>query len=216
MASLYVYAVSYDLGFAPNPFGGLCSLACCKPKIREKAKHGDWIVGLSGTKLKPAMRCVFGMVVTADITFDDYWSDTAFAQRRPKRNGSLKKLVGDNIYHRDAIDTPWQQEDSVHSLQDGQQCALNTTHDTRVNRVLLSNRFIYFGSAAALVPQGVRNAMNYPKNSRDYRIFDAEAARPLINWLEPQLIVRPNVVVADPIDFVKATKRYSANLQKLI
>lgn len=216
MANVYVYAVSYDLGFAPNPFGGLCSLACCKPKIREKAQLGDWIIGLTGTKLPPAMRCVFAMVVTADVTFDAYWSDPVFSSRRPKRNGSYKKLVGDNIYHRITSGAPWQQEDSVHSLPNGQQNAINTSHDTRINRVLLSSRFIYFGSSAALVPANVRNSMGYAKNARDYRRFDTTTARSLIRWLEPQIVERPNFVVADPIDFSSSTKRYSPELQKLI
>lgn len=71
MASVYVCALSYDLGFAPNPFGGLCSLACCKPQIRARAGLGDWIIGLTSTKLPPVMRCVFGMVVTGDTAIMD-------------------------------------------------------------------------------------------------------------------------------------------------
>ena len=44
---LYSYIVAHDGGFAPNPFWGYCTLANCKPKIRQTAKVGDWIVGLS-------------------------------------------------------------------------------------------------------------------------------------------------------------------------
>lgn len=216
MVSAYIYAVSYDLGFAPNPFGGLCSLACCKPQIRARARAGDWIVGMTGTKIPPALRCVFGMVVTADTTFDDYWTNPDFASRRARRNGSPKKQVGDNIYHRLAPDMPWIQEDSVHSRVDGSQCDLNTSHDTRVDRVLLSSRFVYFGSAAPPLPAGVRNALGYDRNPRDYRRYDAEDARALIDWLEPQLESSRNQVVADPIDFASGSKRYSARHQKMI
>jgi hypothetical protein len=216
MASVYVYAVSYDLGFAPNPFGGLCSLACCKPQIRARAGLGDWIIGLTSTKLPPVMRCVFGMVVTGDTTFDDYWAHPDFATRRPKRNGSQKKQVGDNIYHRDAPGAHWTQEDSVHSLDDGSQCALNTAHDTRINRVLLSKRFVYFGAAAPPVPPAVIHSLGYDKNPRDYRRFDAAEAGALIGWLEPQLTAQPNTVLADPIDFASTSKRFSATLQKLV
>lgn len=215
-ASVYVYAVSYDLGFAPNPFGGLCSLACCKPNIRKRARHGDWVIGLTGSKLKPAQRCVFSMVVTGDTTFDGYWAHPDFATRRPKRNGSPKKQVGDNIYHRDTPDAPWLQENSVHSLEDGTQCALNTAHDTRINRVLLSDRFIYFGSSAPLLPSSVLKQLGYSKNVRDYRRFDASDARALIEWLEPQMVERPNAVLADPIDFAFSFKRFSSSLKKLV
>jgi hypothetical protein len=216
MADVYVYAVSYDLGFAPNPFGGLCSLACCKPNIRQRAKRGDWIVGLTGTKLKPALRCVFGMVVTDDMTFDAYWAHADFASRRPKRNGTAKKLVGDNIYHRPAIDAPWIQEDSVHSLPAGGQCPLNTSHDTRINRVLLSDRFIYFGASAPEVPPATLEKLLYKKNPRDYRRFEGEEGRALIDWLEPQLAARPHAVLNDPIDFESCAMRFSPSLQRMV
>jgi len=32
---LYLYTMTYDSGFAPNPFHGICTLACCKPGIRR-------------------------------------------------------------------------------------------------------------------------------------------------------------------------------------
>ena len=216
MADVFVYAISYDLGFAPNPFGGLCSLACCKPNIRQRASCGDWIIGLTGTKLKPEKRCVFGMVVTGDMTFDEYWAHPDLVTRRPKQNGSRKKQVGDNIYHRVTADVPWVQEDSVHSLQDGTQCPLNTQHDTRVDRVLLSERFIYFGASAPPVPPAVLSALGYSKNARDYRRFDADEARPLFDWLEPLLSAQPNTVIADPINFDSSSKRFSASLKRMV
>ena len=215
MASVYLYAISHDLGFAPNPFGGVCTLACCKPNIRDRANHGDWIIGLTGTKLAPAMRCVFAMVVTGDVTFEAYWDHPEFGSRRPKRNGSDKKLVGDNIYHRNAAQEAWIQEDSVHSLPDGTQCPLNTAHDTRVNRVLLSRRFIYFGAVAPSLPNKVRDAMDYKRNPRDYCRFDIADAESVLAWLEPQMEAHSNAVLADPINFDDSFKRYSATLQRV-
>ena len=35
MAKGYSYIITRDYGFAPNPFGGVCTLATCKPKIRK-------------------------------------------------------------------------------------------------------------------------------------------------------------------------------------
>ena len=32
---VYEYVMTSDSGFAPNPFHGTCTLACCKPKIRK-------------------------------------------------------------------------------------------------------------------------------------------------------------------------------------
>lgn len=215
-ASLYAYAVTHDLGFAPNPFGGLLSLANCKPNIRARAKNGDWIVGFTGVKLRPALRCVYAMTVTDERTFDSYWSDPTFLSRRPQRSGTAKSLVGDNIYHRLSPCDPWMQEDSVHSLTNGTQCQLNTAHDTRINRVLLSNDFVYFGSAAPLLPVAVRAATGYYRNPRDYRRFDLADAKPLINWLAPQKAAFPNQIVADPINFTSSAMRYSQTLQRLV
>jgi hypothetical protein len=216
MAGVYVYAVSYDLGFAPNPFGGLCSLACCKPNIRQRANPGDWVIGLTGTKLPPALRCVFALVVTGEMTFETYWDHPDFMTRRPKRNGTPKKQVGDNIYHRAGPDAGWIQEDSVHSLRDGSQCSLNTEHDTRVNRVLLSDRFVYFGASAPALPLDLRQTLGYRKNARDYRRFEGDEARALIGWLQPMMLARPNTVVADPIDFASSSKRFSATLKRMV
>ncbi len=216
MASAFLYAVSYDLGFAPNPFGGLCSLACCKPNVRARAKEGDWVVGLTGTKIKPELRCVFAMTVTRIISFDDYWTGEEFNTRRAIRNGTPKKQVGDNIYHRDDAEVGWTQEDSVHSRVDGTQCPLNTAHDTRVNRILLSDQFVYFGDAAPAMPASVRKALAYHRNPRDYRRYDGAAMEPLIKWLGPQLTANRNAVLSDPIDFASTTKRFSSTLQRLI
>jgi hypothetical protein len=216
MTSIYMYAVSYDLGFAPNPFGGLCSLACCKPDIRERAQVGDWIIGLTGTKIPPAMRVVFAMLVTSDMTFDQYWAAPEHLPRRPKRNGTQKKLVGDNIYHRDTKDSPWQQQDSVHSLEDGTQSADNTDHDTRINRVLLSTEFVYFGSLAEALPANVSNELNYTRNARNYYRYDALDARALLEWLKTKIAATPRAVLADPINFDQSAQRYDPIRERMI
>src|SRR5262249_28669009 len=53
MPALYSYVVDHDYGFAPNPFGGFCTLAkgkygSNKRNIVEIAEVGDWIVGIGG------------------------------------------------------------------------------------------------------------------------------------------------------------------------
>ncbi|HEV8071318.1 MAG TPA: hypothetical protein VGP76_26630 [Planctomycetaceae bacterium] len=54
MTKPFSYVVDHDLGFAPNPSGGFCSLAKCKfgsakRNIVEMAEEGDWIAG-TGTE----------------------------------------------------------------------------------------------------------------------------------------------------------------------
>ena len=36
---VYEYVMKCDTGFAPNPFYGTCTLACCKPRIRKGFKN---------------------------------------------------------------------------------------------------------------------------------------------------------------------------------
>lgn len=216
MTRIYMYAVSYDLGFAPNPFSGMCSLACCKPRIREHARIGDWIVGMTGTRLSPAMRCIYAMEVTDETTFDDYWANPDYASRKPIRNGSPMTQVGDNIYHRASVQSPWQQEDSVHSLVDGSQSEPNTNHDTRINRVLLSTNYVYLGSLAEPLPQQVVTELDYERNPRDYCWFEAEKAPELVAWLKAKVAADPNRVLADPINFSLSGRRFDPERERMI
>ena len=78
MSKLYIYVVDRDFGFAPNPYHGCCTLATCKPGIRNGAEVGDWVVGMGGSRLEATGRCVFAMRVTRKITFNEYWSSLEF------------------------------------------------------------------------------------------------------------------------------------------
>ena len=53
---IHTYVVQHDKGFAPNPFWGICTLACCKPRIRAKASVGDIILGFDRPKLQDAIK----------------------------------------------------------------------------------------------------------------------------------------------------------------
>lgn len=53
---LFSYVVDHDHGYAPNPFGGFCTLAKCKYGLKrrnivELAEVGDWIAGTGGVVL---------------------------------------------------------------------------------------------------------------------------------------------------------------------
>lgn len=43
--NIFRYIVAYDHGTAPRPYGGVCTLAICKPTIRKAARVGDWVIG---------------------------------------------------------------------------------------------------------------------------------------------------------------------------
>ena len=71
----FMYVVKVDSGFSPNPLGGVCTLACCKPTIRKNANVGDWVIGTSPSP--DAGRLIYAMRVTRGLTFDMYFDDPA-------------------------------------------------------------------------------------------------------------------------------------------
>src|SRR6056297_2740084 len=125
---VFLYAITRDYGFAPNPFHGACTLATCKPRLRKSAKIGDWVIGFTGANLSRDIRFIFCMEVSDKLTFQEYWEDPQFLCKRPVRNGSKMSLVGDNIYHRE--NGKWVQEDSHHSNPDGTLNEHNLKTDT--------------------------------------------------------------------------------------
>ena len=148
--SSYSYKIIRDYGFAPNPFFGFCTLACCKPHIRKKALVDDWIIGTGASGNNLLNRLIFIMKVTEKLSFEEYWNDKRFSKKKPVLNGSLIQLHGDNIYYKES--NSWRQVDSHHSLPDGKLNAENLKQDTSGNYVLISNQFIYLGDNHIEVP----------------------------------------------------------------
>lgn len=153
---LLSYVVARDFGFAPNPFFGACSLATCKPGIRRVANIGEWVVGTGTAQRKRTGYLVFAMRVTEEMTFNQYWNDSRFQQKKPNLRGSKKQAFGDNIYSRNK-DGIWQQINSHHSYADGKQNPLNIRNDTQADRVLLSDDFVYYGGSGPKIPARFRN-----------------------------------------------------------
>lgn len=205
-----MYVVARDFGFAPNPFHNMCTLATCKPVIRRVAEVNDWVVGMGGERLKATGRCIFAMKISAAITFEEYWHDPAYRDKKPKRNGSKKMIVGDNIYSRS--EGVWQQENSHHSFSDGKANPHNVQNDTKTNRVLVSDHFYYFGAGAIVIPPVILHRIEY-KNRRAHRTFSLFEAQPLIAFIESNY--EANKLVGDPFDFGSASARYSAGDDKL-
>lgn len=209
-----MYVVDRDFGFAPNPFHGYCTLATCKPGIRQEAKVKDWVIGMGGSRLKATGRCIFAMRVTEEITFNEYWTNSIFFDKRPIRNGSQKMMVGDNIYYHDSASNKWTQADSHHSNADGSTNLHNLNKDTRVNRVLISRHFFYFGMEAPAVPNDLLTTIGY-QNGRGHRVFSdkIDGISSLIEWLYKQGSL--NQVIGDPFDFSDSEKRYSTDNDRI-
>ena len=123
-------------------------------------------------------------------------------------------MVGDNIYHYDAVRNEWHQADSHHSNADGSANLHNVRNDTAADRVLLSKHFFYFGRHAPAVPAHLLAALGF-RNGRNYRVYDQPAAGGFIDWLRDQFASSLNMVTADPFDFAASAKRYSVADNKI-
>jgi hypothetical protein len=180
---LFSYVVARDFGFAPNPFGGFCTLATCKPDIRSGAKIGNWIVGTGSATNNQQGYLIFSMRVDEICSFDEYWNDPRFQIKKPDLAGSSVRAFGDNIYH--LAGKEWIQADSHHSYSDGSTNKLNVARDTKADRVLISNEYSYFGTAAVKIPEKLRNFSGYDlcKTGPGFR-SDApeEMIREFISW----------------------------------
>jgi len=214
MANIYIYVVDRDLGFAPNPFHGICTLATCKPRIRNSANIGDWVFGIGGNSLKAKGKCVFAMKITRKMTFNEYWENPEFNSKKPVRNGTKTMLLGDNIYFYDGENKLWKQAHSHHSNPDGSLNTYNKNRDTQSYNVLLSKHFYYFGISAPLIPVEIFKNIGY-KNGINHRKYTMEQAIELVEWLEGQHADCLNIVLSDPFNFDKSEAHYSVETNKI-
>lgn len=193
MSRLFSYTVRVDDGAAANPFGGICTLAICKPRIRRVAKPGDWIVGLGSSNAPSgdlAGHVVYAMCVTEVHTLAEY--DKLAPQKIPDITSlDMHKRLGDGIYDYSQGDRPTQRP-GVHA--EG-----NRKTDLCGKNVLMSEDFYYFGDRAIRLPedllpichqtQGQKSTLNQP-------YFDA-----FVSWIHSmglkkgQLYGRPDHVI---------------------
>jgi hypothetical protein len=172
---LYSYVVKVDKGFAPNPFGGHCTLAACTPNHQGvRAEPGDWIMGNSDKST--GQRLIYAMRISEVMEFDDYFRDPRFAAKKPRPDGSWRNRCGDNIYF---IGESGRYEQAFtyshtepHYLE----------KDTRRPRVFISDHFCYFGENAPDIPADfeglIRDSQGCKKN------HPPEMVAMFISWLE--------------------------------
>ena len=175
---LYRYTLTFDTGFASNPYGGYCTLATCKPQIRQHAQVGDWVAGFGSARRGRSGQLVYAMRVAETMTCEDYWSDSRFAAKKPRQGSSYEETCGDNVYHR-ALDGSWVQEACFH-------CSDHMSGDLGVNRVLVATEFVYYGDQSIELPTeiaclGERGFVGI----RGHRVSDMahEAVQTVIIWL---------------------------------
>lgn len=178
MTQGHSYIITRDFGFAPNPFQGVLTLATCKPRIRKSAQVGDYLLGNSPKSL--GNRLIYMAKVGEITTFDNYWNDPRFQNKKPVMNGSFKTLYGDNIYHHE--DGEWIQADSHHSGMNGLVNLANLNKDTGItDRVLICNEFFYFGASMIDIAKDFPACLHYHIGHRN---VPEEECKRLWNFLK--------------------------------
>lgn len=213
---LYSYIVAEDAGFAPNPFHGFCTLATCKPRIRNTAQIGDWVIGTGSRASGREGRLVFAMRVTRILTFQEYWEDPQYVAKRPNMASCCYTVAcGDNMYPPSKKPRP-----AFH-------CGSKEyNHDFSSPYVLISDDFVYFGGSdrAPIVPLFCRGTQCCPKWCGDRvccdrqghksALFCQRTVRNCVDWIRG---LGDTGVCGDPLDMSEKTlskNRRSLQLQK--
>jgi putative DNA base modification enzyme with NMAD domain len=205
---LHSYIVEHDLGFAPNPFHGICTLTACKPKIRKYARFGDYIIGTGTKKRELNGRLVYIMRVGEIMGFDDYWDDLRFIRKRPVMNGSVAQRYGDNVYRRERDSGSWVQEDSFHSHEKGIPHPENLTIDTgSTDRVLIGDWFIYWGGEGPQIPEEFADFVQTTQGHKS--IKDEVRIAAFVEWASS--MGEANTVIGDPTEWPFEERRAKKN-----
>lgn len=196
------YKLDHDYGLAPNPFGGIMTLAVCKGEIRnnKNLKAGDWIIGTGSKSLKLLNHLIYAMKVEGKMTFDEYWNSHIFQYKKPVLNGSLVQMYGDNIYHTDHESGMIIQEPSAHSKDGNIVNEVHLKRDSSGKYVIYSKHFYYFGDSCPMVPKDLRKIC-CPYRNYSYKDVDEDFVKEFIDWLEKNYTIG---IHGDPIDW----KRY--------
>lgn len=194
------YRLDHDLGFAPNPFFGWCTLACCMPAIRKSAAEGDIIIGMAGAGKRALGRIhpqlIYWMRVDEAMTFDEYWKDARFARKRPRMDGCKMHSVGDRTYRHEAGLEGWQFEPSMHHVPSSGGGASHVELDTKVDRLLVGKEFTYWGGAGPALPPQLLSLFSNPRNQK------CQAEGPALDELLQFIGVdTPLGAVGDPADW---------------
>lgn len=174
MAQLYLYKMTHDTEFAPNPHKGVLTLATCKPTIRRCAHVDDWVSGWTAKQVYdkdgrpvsfPVQRLLYLARITKKITIAEYWN--LYPQKRPqaiiaegntsgcgksKKNDNCSLDFGDNIYEPEDKGTHGFKQ-HVNAGGHGEN---DIKHDLSGKYVLICEEYYYMGVHHSLeVPQEI-------------------------------------------------------------
>lgn len=208
---LFSYCLPFDDGAAPNPNGGVCTLAICKPRIRSAARVDDLIVGTGAryarrgtTSQDMSGRLIYAMRVTQKMSMEEYdrYTQAYLPEKTPDlASDDWKRRRGDSIYDF-STGRPVQRP--------GPHGRGNVNTDLRGKYVLLSREFVYFGANAIPLPE---HLLAIAQNRQGHRsTLNQPYLESFVEWIE-SLGHAAGSVLGEPLmlDTDDLTKRWCAN-----
>jgi len=171
--NLYSYVITHDSGFAPNPFGGFLTLATCKPKIRQHAQSGDWIVGTGSARTVGNHKLVYAARIADTIPIEAYGELPEYEIKRPSTRGERWRRHGDNIYFKQ--NDEWNHRRNMHHGPD------SLERDVGGKNVLICNQFWYFGVDAIEIPPEFHCIIKQGPGHK--KITEPDLIEAFVNWL---------------------------------
>lgn len=194
---VHSYVIDHDVGFAPNPFQGFCTLAACKPDIRLYANEGDYVIGTGSRPNNRQGYLIYWMHVDEVLTFDEYWSDPRFRMKRPNMRGSFMLRYGDNIYHHETGSAAYVQVDSFHSEPGGVTSVENLERDTgRTDRVLIAKEYAYWGGGGPRIPDSLMDFVHTTQGRKSR--FPPNRVHAFVAWIRG---LPDRGLISDPTDW---------------
>ena len=171
---IFSYVITHDSGFAPNPFGGVLSLATCKPIIRKSANINDFIVGTGSKSGIGNGKLVFAGKISEVLELAEYGKSSVFDFKIPKARGNWWDKHGDNIYY--LKNSSWVQRRNIHHG------SKDMEHDLGGMNVLLCRDYWYFGDSAITIPYHLVSIVKMGPGHK--RIKDKALVRNFLSWLK--------------------------------
>jgi len=184
---LSAYIVRADSGFSPNPFGRVCTLACCKPTIRRKAQVNDVVVGTASASSDVSGRLIYAMRVREVIPFQAYWE--CYPSRRPSSKTAIAKR-GDNIWHQDSSGQWRGVRGALHDVR-------HQARDLSGENVLLAKEFFYFGRDAIEIPRRFKRVLATTQGHKN--TYDKAVIEDFWNWVSS--VARKRGRIGIPTEF---------------
>jgi hypothetical protein len=205
---LFSYVITHDTGFAPNPFGGLLTLATCKPRIRLVAQPGDWLMGTGSATAIGSDRVVYAAQIKEVVPIATYGEDPRYSFKIPTLKGEPWRRHGDNIYAL-CSDGALKQRTNLHHREG------DIARDTGGKNVLVCEFFYYFGNDAPRLPDRL---IGLVKRGPGHRCdASPEQIDALVDWLSgftPGVLGQPIITAPGGLASDRSTAQSDCTQQR--